>query len=170
MSARGHSRKSTNAAVNEAANMLFDDGGLLDFADPISLGEKIEEKVSPVVEKATALVETAKETVQSNILPALGRVVEKAVPTALAASASLQYMGSQGSYLDFIRPAYLSSYFMPIDDDRSEFIGYPLHQIVTLNTLSGFVLCENVKLAIPDATIEEIQLIQQALESGCYIE
>lgn len=128
------------------------------------------------VEKATVVVEAAKETV-SGIMPglseglsALGRAAKKAIPTALAASATKEYMGGQGSFIEFMQPAYLYSSFQRLEADKHEYIGHICHKILTLSTLSGFTLCENVRLEIAGATVDELQLIKQFLESGVYIE
>lgn len=123
-----------------------------------------------VKQEASQLVEQAKASVLDTVLPPLKQVVDKAIPAALAASATLQYMGGNCSFVDFLNPAYLSSTFLELDRDKHEFVGYPLHSIVMLNTLSGFTLCENVQLDIPGATVEELDIIKRFLESGFIIE
>lgn len=128
------------------------------------------------VEKATVVVEAAKETVAGMVpglaegLNVLGRAAKKAIPTALAASATKEYMGGQGSFIEFMQPAYLYSSFQRLEDDRHNYIGYICHRVLTLSTLSGFTLCENVQLVVTGATVEELQLIKQFLETGVYIE
>lgn len=139
----------------------------------------IQQTVQPIVEKTTVIVEQAKEKVKeplADILAGAARIIKKAVPTALAACASLQYTGGRGSFAAFLQPANLRSKYLRIGVNRSDRIGYPLEDYKVLNTLSGFVLCESVRLEIPGtanasgATLEEQQLIKQYLENGCYIE
>ena len=159
-------RVSTNEAVVETARDLF--GGA---------AESWNETVDTVTEKATAIVETAKETVTNTIIPglseglnALGKAARKAIPTALAASATKEYMGGQGSFIEFMQPAYLYTSFQRMEDERHEYIGWICHRVLSLSTLSGFTMCENVQLEIADATVDELQLIKQFLEAGAYIE
>lgn len=159
-------RVSTNEAVVETAHDLF--GGA---------AESWAGSVDTVTEKATAIVESAKETVINTVLPglsegisALGKAAKKAIPTALAASATKEYMGGQGSFIEFMQPAYLYSSFQRLEADKHEYIGHICHKILTLSTLSGITICENVQLEIPDATVDEMTLIKQLLESGVYIE
>ena len=74
-----------------------------------------------------------------------------------------------------INPSLVGKYLM-IGTDRHDRIGYPYEAYKVLNTLTGFVQCENVRIEIPGtatksgATLEEAQLIKQYLETGCYIE
>ena len=139
----------------------------------------IQQTVQPIVEKTTVIVEKAKENIReplADVLAGAARIIKKAVPTALAACASLQYTGGRGSFAAFLQPANLRSKYLRIGTNRSSIIGYPLEEFRTLNTLSGFVMCENVKFDLAatattgGATLEEQQLIKQYLENGCYIE
>lgn len=141
-----------------------------------SVSELLGAATNEAVEKATVVVEAAKETVSGMVpglaegLNALGRAAKKAIPTALAASATKEYMGGQGSFIEFMQPAYFYASFQRIEDDRHAYVGYICHRVLTLSTLSGFALCENVQLEISGATVEELQLIKQFLETGVYIE
>lgn len=118
----------------------------------------------------TYVIESAKDTIMSKFLPGLKRVVDKIAPTAIAASATLQHTGGQGSFVEYLQPAYLYSNFIYLEDDRHAFIGWPCHQILTLGNVSGFTLCENVQIEAAGATVEELEIIKQFLESGVYIE
>lgn len=176
MPARGHGRVSTNPAVQEAADILFGEGGALSVLDPQTLGERA---VNTVVEKTTIITQQAKENLReplNEVLTKIGQIAYKAAPSAFAASASLQYTGGLPSFASFLQPANLRSKYLRIGTNRSSRIGYPLEEFRTLNTLSGFVMCEQVRLEIPGtatasgATLEEQQLIKQYLENGCFIE
>lgn len=172
MPARGHSRATTNAAVQQAADIMFGEGGVLSAVDPQTLSEK-------VVEKTTVIVEQAKDNLKEplmNVFNSAAQIAKKAVPTALAASASVQYLGGNASFASFLQPVHVRSKFLLIGTDRGATIGYPLEQYQQLSALSGFVMCENVKFDLAatattgGATLEEQQLIKQYLENGCYIE
>ena len=127
----------------------------------------------------TELAEQAKDSLKDslmNVLSSTAQIAKKAVPTALAASASVQYLGGNASFATFLQPVHLRSKFLLIGTDKSARIGYPLEQYVQLSTLSGFVMCEQVRLEIPGtanasgATLEEMEIIKQYLENGCFIE
>ena len=130
-------------------------------------------------EQALTIVEDAKNSIAEpirNVITSTMDIAKKAVPTALAASASVQYLGGNASFASFLQPVHVRSKFLLIGTDRGATIGYPLEQYQTLSALSGFVMCENVKFDLAagtnanGATLEEQQLIKQYLENGCYIE
>ena len=128
---------------------------------------------------AKEVVQQAKTTLKEpfyNALSGIADIAKKAVPTALAASASVQYLGGTPSFASYLQPWNLRSKFILAGTDRHDRIGYPFENYAALNTLSGFVMCEQVRLEIPGtanasgATLEEQQLIKQYLENGCFIE
>lgn len=152
-------RVSTNEAVVETAHDLL--GGAVDAWN---------ETVETVTEKTTRIIQEAKIDIQSSIIPTIGKIANKVLPSALAASASLQYMGSQGSFVDFLQPAYLQTSCFHIEADKHLYIGWPCHKTLILGSLSGFTLCENAQVELYGATVEELEIVKQFLESGVYIE
>lgn len=145
----------------------------------MSLSEGAQAVKNEVVEKTTVIVEQAKDNLKEplmNVFNSAAQIAKKAVPTALAASASVQYLGGNASFASFLQPVHVRSKFLLIGTDRGATIGYPLEQYQQLSVLSGFVMCENVKFDLAatattgGATLEEQQLIKQYLENGCYIE
>lgn len=156
---RGH--RTTNAAVQQAADTIF--GGV------VGEGSAWEEAVETVVEKADGVIAVAKEKLQEPI-QTVERVAAKAIPASLAACASLQYTGGIGSFANYLQPINLRTKYFYLDGDRIAYIGRPLNSSRQLSTLSGFCQCENVKLEVSGATLEEQQLIKQYLEVGCFIE
>lgn len=148
-------------------------------AKVMTLGEGVEAVKEEVAEKATVLVQQAKLELSDNLQSVISStmdIAKKAVPTALAASASVQYLGGTPSFASFLQPWNLRSKFLLAGNDRHTRIGWPCESFETLNTLSGFVMCESVRLEIPGtatasgATLEEQQMIKQYLENGCFIE
>lgn len=146
---------------------------------PTNEATAIQQAVQPIVEKTTVIVEQAKDNLKEpliNVFNSAAQIAKKAVPTALAASASVQYLGGNASFASFLQPVHVRSKFLLIGTDRGATIGYPLEQYQQLSALSGFVMCENVKFDLAatartgGATLEEQQLIKQYLENGCYIE
>lgn len=151
--------------------------------------ETTQQTIQPVVNSVNDIKDAftdAKEVVQDaktslrepfyNVLSGVAEIAKKAVPTALAASASVQYLGGTPSFASFLQPWNFRSKFLLAGNDRHTRIGWPCESFETLNTLSGFVMCEQVRLEIPGtanasgATLEEQQLIKQYLENGCFIE
>ena len=151
--------------------------------------ETTQQTIQPVVNSVNDIKDAftdAKEVVQDaktslrepfyNALSGVAEIAKKAVPTALAASASVQYLGGTPSFASYLQPWNLRSKYLFIGTDRHSTIGYPLERYRKLSMLSGFVMCEQVRLEIPGtanasgATLEEQQLIKQYLENGCFIE
>lgn len=144
-----------------------------------AIQQTYQQTIQPIVEKTTVLVQQAKSDLAENLQSVISStmdIAKKAVPTALAASASVQYLGGTPSFASFLQPWNLRSKFLLAGNDRHTRIGWPCESFETLNTLSGFVLCESVRLEIPGtatksgATLEEQQLIKKYLENGCFIE
>lgn len=104
-----------------------------------------------------------------NILEGVGKVVDKYAPSLLAGMATAQYRGTQGSFLSYTYPIRLSFRYFTIAPDRHDEIGYPCHRYKTLNTLSGFVLCENAKLPL-NTTLSEQQAVEEFLNGGVFLE
>lgn len=126
-------------------------------------------------DRVNVVVQTA-ESKLMNVLGIAGRVLNKAVPAAIASCASLQYTGGIGSFENFLSPLYLRMKFFQVDGNRAGYVGRPCCKTAQLSTLSGFALCENVKLDLPGspteptATLEEQQTVCRYLEAGVYIE
>lgn len=146
---------------------------------PLVGENSIQEQVKETVEKTTIITQQARERIReplNDVLAKVGQIAYKAAPTAFAASASVQYLGGTPSFASFLQPWNLRSKFLLAGNDRHTRIGWPCESFETLNTLSGFVMCEQVRLEIPGAatasgaTLEEQQLIKQYLENGCFIE
>lgn len=105
----------------------------------------------------------------TDIVGGVMQVVNKAMPAALAACASVQFRGTQGSFMAFVTPIRLTARFISISDDRSDFIGYPCERVVALGQLAGFTLCENATISISGTVIEE-EAIEDLLNKGVFIE
>lgn len=123
-------------------------------------------------EDALVNVEPLKNSARDALTDIVGgvmQVVNKALPAALAACASVQFRGTQGSFMAFVTPIRLTARFISISDDRSDFIGYPCERVVALGQLSGFTLCENATISISGTVIEE-EAIEDLLNKGVFIE
>ena len=127
------------------------------------------------VQATTIIVETAKDSL-AEPLKYLSQAAAKAIPAAIAASASLQYTGGTGTFANFLQPVTVRVKFFRVDGDRTTYMGRPLNAPRQLDTLSGYCKCANVKLALPGsasepaAMVTEQELAVKYLESGVYIE
>lgn len=127
-------------------------------------GEDALVNVEPLQDKARAAV--------GDIVNGVMRVVNKALPTAIAATATLQYRGSQGSFLSYLQDnnIKLMCKFLQIGADNSDLIGYPTNAANSLlSNYSGFVLCENAVIEIAGTVIEETA-IEDMLNAGVFME
>lgn len=124
-------------------------------------GEDALVNVEPLQEKARSAI--------GDIIGGVLQVANKALPAALAACASVQFRGTQGSFLAFITNIRFTARFISISDDRSDFIGYPCERVVALGQLAGFTLCENATISISGTVIEE-EAIEDLLNKGVFIE
>lgn len=123
-------------------------------------------------EDALVNVEPLKNSARDALTDIVGgvmQVVNKALPAALAACASVQFRGTQGSFMAFVTPIRMTARFISISDDRSDFIGYPCERVVALGQLAGFTLCENATISISGTVIEE-EAIEDLLNKGVFIE
>lgn len=80
-------------------------------------------------------------------------------------------LANGGSFLSFfnVDNFYMShKYFEVVDEDNDE-IGRPLCQSKVINTLSGFILCQNADCQI-SGTQEEAQKINQYMNTGFFYE
>ncbi len=137
---------------------------------------------SPMVQNVTQALEPAQQivagakTLMSDPLRYLSQAATKAIPAAIAASASLQYTGGQGSFCNFLYPVVVRTKWMRVDGNRAAYIGKPLCKVRPLSVLTGYCKCANVKLDLPGtaqeptATIEELQIVVLYLEAGVFLE
>lgn len=127
-------------------------------------GEEALVNVEPLQDKARSAI--------GDIVNGVMRVVNKALPTAIAATATLQYRGTQGSFLSYLQDnnIKLMCKFFQIGADNSDLIGYPTNAANSLlSNYSGFVLCENAVIEITGTVIEE-SAIEDMLNAGVFME
>lgn len=84
---------------------------------------------------------------------------------------SVQSSGSNGSMLSFVDQykCFLNHHWYTVVDENLTELGRPLYQAKQLNTLTGYVLCQNADAAIT-GTKEEAQQINAYLNSGFFME
>ena len=80
-------------------------------------------------------------------------------------------IGDSGCYLPFYDTdnLYLLSRFNYIVDENLAEIGRPLCEVRQINTLSGYILCQNADAAI-SGTADEVRLVNQYMNTGFFYE
>ena len=137
---------------------------------------------TPMVQNVTQALEPAQQivagakTLMADPLRYLSQAASKAIPAAIAASATLQYTGGQGSFCNFLNPWVVRCKYLRVDGNRAAYIGKPLCKVRQLSQLSGYCKCQNVKIDLPGtsteptATIDEMQIVARYLEAGVFLE
>lgn len=177
--ATGHENKALDGLVN---NMVKHTAQVMEKAGVMDAAKSAVEAARPLVQNVTQALEPAQQivagakTLMMDPLRYLSQAASKAIPAAIAASASLQYTGGQGSFSNFLQPINLRTKFFGVNGYRNAYIGGALYATRVLSTLTGYCKCSDVKLDLPGtgteptATLEEQQIAVRYLESGFYIE
>lgn len=155
---------------------VMEKAGVMDAArSAVEAARPMVQNVTQALEPAQQIVAGAK-TLMSDPLRYLSQAAAKAIPAAIAASASLQYTGGQGSFSNFLYPWVVRSKYLRVDGNREAYIGKPLCKVRPLSILSGYCKCQNVKLNLsgsaqePPATLDEQEIVVRYLEAGVFIE
>lgn len=89
---------------------------------------------------------------------------------AAAMKSTPELIGSQGTISFNNRmPIMFWGEFYNVAPDNLALYGRPLCQSVVLNTLSGFVMCDNPRVTLAGAFDAEIAIIENALATGAFI-
>lgn len=127
--------------------------------------DALSEKLDAVTDRLTGVGRNA----LAQVIDIGGKVFNKIAPASIAAMATIQYRGTQGSFCSVTQPLRLVARFTDVTNDRHHRIGWPVMDYHLLTSLTGFVLCENAIVEIP-GTITEEQAVEEFLNSGFYIE
>ena len=104
------------------------------------------------------------------IVNSVNEVVPSAIPTATAALAQLSYSGQVGNFQSAMEYIVLSAKFQKIVADNAVYYGSPYFQRVYLNTLSGFLQCDQPEFAATFATSVEEAAIEEFMSKGMFYE
>lgn len=97
-------------------------------------------------------------------------VLPKAIASANAAIAQLSFSGSTGNFLAGEDNIVLTAKCYRMTDQCPEKLGSPLYSTVLINTLSGFVKCQNAAFGADHATAEEEIAIEAFMNNGFFFE
>ena len=105
-----------------------------------------------------------------SLLSTLKGIAADVGSAALAAAGTCQSSGASGGFAALSELLYIQWYFQKLVDDDPVHYGYPLCATRKINTLSGFILCQNADSLQVDCTPAERQAICAFMEAGFYYE
>ena len=106
----------------------------------------------------------------ASLLSSLKEIAGDIGSAALACAGTCSSSGSSGGFAALSEMLYIQWYFQKIVDQDPTHYGYPLCKTVQINTLSGFVLCQNADDLSVSCTPAERQAILAFMEAGFYYE
>lgn len=106
----------------------------------------------------------------SSVVSGASDVINAALPTATAALAQLSYSGSVGNFTSAQEDVQLTAKFQLISEMTPEKRGSPCYRNLVINTLSGFVMCENPTFRATSATSVEESAVEAFMSGGFYYE
>ena len=107
---------------------------------------------------------------ETSLLDSLKAIAGDIGSAALACAGTCSSSGSSGGFAALSEMLYIQWYFQKIVDDDPAHYGRPLCKTVTINTLSGFVLCQNADELVVSCTPAERQALLAFMEAGFYYE
>lgn len=105
-----------------------------------------------------------------SLLSSLKEIAGDIGSAALAAAGTCSSSGSSGGFAALSEMLYIQWYFQRIVNTDATNYGYPLCQNTKINTLSGFVLCQNGNDLQVKCTQKERQAICAFMEAGFFYE
>lgn len=132
---------------------------------PVGVDMKISQMTQGLISAPAQLLSGAVAASYGNYL-GFGAGVVSAIEAIMPQIASSGSVGSKAAYTN-APMLIISRYSLPAEDITHN--GRPLCSAVTINTLSGYVQCENVEIDIA-ATYNELTQIRSFLESGFFYE
>ena len=119
------------------------------------------------LERGLATIPADKET---SLLDSLKQIAGDIGSAALACAGICSSSGSSGGFAALSEMLYIQWYFQKIVDQDPTHYGYPLCKTVQINSLSGFVLCQNADDLVVSCTPAERQALLAFMEAGFYYE
>lgn len=127
-----------------------------------------ESGIAPAVQ--AGLQNALDSTGGNSLLSSLKAIAGDIGSAVLAVAGTCSSSGSSGGFAALSELLYIQWYFQKIVDQDPTHYGYPLCKTVQINTLSGFVLCQNADDLIVSCTPAERQALLAFMEAGFYYE
>lgn len=112
----------------------------------------------------------AQQVSKPSLLSTLKEIAGDIGSAALAVMGTCKSSGSSGGFAALSEMLYIQWYFQKVVDDDPTHYGRPLCKTVKINTLSGFVLCQNADDLSVSCTPAERQALLAFMEAGFYYE
>lgn len=134
---------------------------------PIKLSQMVTDYLGRASTVAQGLASTIGSAMKGDIPGAIANGVS-GIDSALKAQApTMSTFGNNGGFSALTHaPTAVFTYYSLVDEDN-ERLGRPLCQIRTINSLSGYILCENAAVETA-GTFDENQEIARLMNSGFY--
>ena len=128
---------------------------------PIQLSQVTQDLIKPIIASVGAGVSAAR----GNWVGGAAGILDG----LMSCMPQVQTTGTTGSKITYTTsPRIYQEWYRIVDEDNAT-LGRPLCAVRTINTLSGYVLCENVDIDLP-ATATEKQKVINFMESGFFYE
>lgn len=134
-----------------------------------AVGTGIQAAVQSAVSNVSAGISGEANT-ETSLLSTLKQIAGDVGSAALACAGTCSSSGSSGGFAALSEMLYVQWYFQKIVDQDPTHYGYPLCRTVQINTLSGFVLCQNADDLVVSCTPAERQALLAFMEAGFYYE
>jgi len=128
---------------------------------PIQLSQSTQDLIKPLYNAVTGIAMLTK----GHFLGATGQIIN-AIESCMP---QIQTSGSMGSKMAFNESPEIDFEFYKLCDEDNTTIGRPLCKPRRINTLRGYIVCENVDL-LTSANLEEKKEIISVMESGFFYE
>lgn len=119
---------------------------------------------------AGAMGVAAHDNYESAKISNQGSVIGATVNAVIGSKGKYKHAGALGSSIGFlgVRKPYLiiKRPYQQIPDMYGKFHGYPCFTKATLSDLTGYTVVDDIRLNIPDATVEEIIECEKLLKEG----
>lgn len=142
-------------------------GGLYNTLMGVSTSAR-ESGIAPAIQ--AGLQNALDSTGGNSLLSSLKSIAGDIGSAALACAGTCSSSGSSGGFAALSELLYIQWYFQKIVDDDPTHYGRPLCKTVKINTLSGFVLCQNGDELVVSCTPAERQALLAFMEAGFYYE
>ena len=153
------------SAAGGGIGALFNSGINTAMSRGLSQGTAVANEIATGLQKG--LGNAPQET---SLLDSLKQIAGDIGSAALAVAGTCSSSGSSGGFAALSELLYVQWYFQKIVDQDPTHYGYPLCKTVKINTLSGFVLCQNGDDLSVSCTPAERQAILAFMEAGFYYE
>lgn len=132
------------------------------FGVPIQLSQVTQDLIKPIVSALDASAAVGRGDIIGATKGIGNAIIEGLSP-------QVQTTGSIGSPIAFEENAHIFSEWYEIVDEYNTDIGRPLCKPKVINTLSGYIACENAEISL-NATQNEIEEVQAYLNNGFFYE